>query len=193
MKIDMTGLEQIKEETCKAELLKQQEEELYNNTITEYKKYQKSAYESIKAYFDTLKKILDNSDSDYLKDNKINFDIKVEELHMIYSYSKNSVQDLSYYNGNCGLTFRDSYETVERRHPEYFEDLGFFTQIAEKWDFIQATLEQQIITYIDHQNRLKQDEINRYRKNIENYKKLSNEGNTKVKDNKQKNLYEVDR
>lgn len=181
MNINMTGLEQIREETCKSELLKQQEEELYNNTKAEYRKYQKSAYENIKAYFDTLKNILDNSDSDYLKDNKINFDIKIEELHMIYSYSKNSMQDLSYYNGNCGLTFRDSYETVERKHPEYFEDLGFFTRIAEKWEMIQASLEQGIITRISHQNDLKKDEINRYKRNIENYKKLSNEGNTKVK------------
>ena len=43
MEINMTGLEQIREETCKAELIKQQEEELYSNTMAEYKKYQKSA------------------------------------------------------------------------------------------------------------------------------------------------------
>lgn len=164
----------------------------FNNK--EIKTYYENDYDDAEIdYFDALKDILDNSDSDYLKDNKINFDIKVEELHMIYSYSKNSMQDLSYYNGNCGLTFQDSYETVERRHPEYFEDLGFFTRIAEKWEMIQASLEQGIITRISHQNDLKQDEINRYKRNIENYKKLSNEGNTKVKDNKQKNLYEVDR
>lgn len=179
MEINMTGLERIREETRKSEILQQQEEEIYNNTKAEYRKYQKSAYESIKAYFDTLKTILDNSDSDYLKYNKITFNIKIKELHMIYSYSKNSMQDLSYYNGNCGLTFRDSYETVERNHPEYFEDLGFFTRIAEKWNYIQASLEQEIITRISHQNDLKQDEINRYKKNIENYKKLSNEGNTR--------------
>lgn len=115
MIIDMTGLERIREETCKSDLLQQQEEELYNNTKAEYKKYQKSAYDSIKAYFDTLKTILDNSDSDYLKYNKITFDIKIKEFHMIYSYSKNSMQDLSYYNGNCGLTFRDSYETSRKK------------------------------------------------------------------------------
>ena len=61
MNINMTGLEQIREETCKSELLKQQEEEMYNNTKAEYRKYQKSAYDSIKAYFDTLKTILDLS------------------------------------------------------------------------------------------------------------------------------------
>lgn len=193
MIIDMTGLERIREETCKSDLLQQQKEEMYNNTKAEYRKYQKSAYDSIKAYFDTLKTILDNSDSDYLKYNKITFDIKIKELHMIYSYSKNSMQNLSYYNDNCGLTFRDSYETVEKNHPEYFEDLGFFTRIAGKWNYIQASLEQEIITRISHQNDLKQDEINRYKENIENYKKLPNEENTKAKDNKQKNLYEVDR
>jgi hypothetical protein len=178
MIIDMNGLERIREETCKSEILKQQKEEMYDNTKDEYRKYQKSAYENIKAYFDTLETILDNSDSDY---NKIAFDIKIKELHLTYSYSKNSMQDLSYYNGNCGLTFRDSYETVERNHPEYFEDSGFFTRIAENWNHIQASLEQEIIIHISCQNDLMQNEINRYKENIENYKKLSNEGNTKVR------------
>ena len=142
---------------------------------------------------DTLKNILDNSDMDYLKYNKINFDIETENVHMRYSYSKNNMQDLSYYNGNDGLTFQDSYETAEKNNPEYFEDLGFFTRIAENWGKIQTSLEHNIITRINHQNNLEQDKINRYNKDIENYKKLSNEENEKVKNNKQKNLYEVDR
>ena len=190
MKIDMTGLEKIREETCKAELLKQQEEEMYNNTIAEYKKYQKSAYESIKTYFDTLKTILDNSGLDYLS-----CDIDVKDIHMKYIYDKNSVesQKLSYYNQSDELVFKDSYESQVLYYPKKFEDLGIFSQVAGNWNDIQTSLEQTISSRVSHQNRLRQDKINRYKKDIENYKKLSNEGNTKVKDNKQKNLYEVDR
>lgn len=186
MNINMTGLEQIREETCKSELLKQQEEELYNNTKAEYKKYQKSAYESIKTYFDTLKTILDNSGLDYLS-----CDIDVKNIHMKYMYDKNSVEPQKLACYNQSITFEKSYETEELYYPKKFEDLGIFSQVAADWNDIQASLEQTIITRISLQNDLKQDEINRYKENIENYKKLSNE--EKVKDNKQKNLYEVDR
>ena len=190
MNIDMTGLEKIREETCKSEVLKQQEEELYNNTIAEYKKYQKNAYESIKTYFDTLKTILDNSGLEYLS-----CDINVKDIHMKYIYNKNSVesQKLSYCNQSYELAFKDSYETEVLYCPEKFEDLGIFSQVAGNWNDIQTSLEQTISSRVSHQNRLRQDKINRYKKDIENYKKLSNEGNTKVKDNKQKNLYEVDK
>lgn len=186
MIINMTGLERIREETCKNELLKQQEEELYNNTKAEYRKYQKSAYDSIKAYFDTLKTILDNSGLDYLS-----CDIDVKNIHMKYMYDKNSVEPQKLACYNQSITFKESYETEELYYPKKFEDLGIFSQVAADWNDIQASLEQTIITRISLQNDLKQDEINRYKENIENYKKLSNE--EKVKDNKQKNLYEVDR
>lgn len=188
MIIDMTGLERIREETCKSELLKQQEEELYNNTKAEYRKYQKSAYDSIKAYFDTLKTILDNSGLDYLS-----CDIDVKNIHMKYMYDKNSVEPQKLACYNQSITFKESYETEELYYPKKFEDLGIFSQVAADWNDIQASLEQTIIARISHQNDLKQDKINRYKENIENYKKLSNEENTKAKDNKQKNLYEVDR
>lgn len=188
MEINMTGLERIREESKKNEILKHQEEELYNNTKAEYKKYQKSAYESIKTYFDTLKTILDNSGLNYLS-----CDIDVKNIHMKYMYDKNSVEPQKLACYNQSITFKESYETEELYYPKKFEDLGIFSQVAVDWNDIQASLEQTIIARISHQNDLKQDEINRYKENIENYKKLSNKENTKAKDNKQKNLYEVDR
>ena len=70
-----------------------------------------------------------------------------------------------------------------------FEDLGIFSQVAADWNDIQASLEQEIITRISLQNDLKQDEINRYKENIENYKSfLMKEIQERQQNMKDKNL-----
>ena len=182
MEINMTGLEQIREESKKNENLKQQEEELRNNN--EGYGYKRTAFENIKKYFDTL--------NDVLKDTDIgDFDIPLEDKITYKHYKRNMryTNQIEYQNEFSYqrdtylkdiLTFNKTYGKNDENNPNLFANNGLFSKIALNWDKIQKTIEEDITERLQNRNE-----------ELEAYKKLSNTSNTNKK-NKTKDYYEIE-
>ena len=167
--INMTGLERIREESKKNENLKQQEEELRNNN--EGYGYKRTAFENIKKYFDTLNEILKDTDIG-------DFNIPLED-EIKYKHYKRNVRTLSgtgyksEYQNEFGyqraiISFNKTYGKNDENNPNLFANNGLFSKIALNWDEIQKTIEEDITERIQNRNE-----------ELEAYKKLSNEGNTR--------------
>lgn len=167
--INMTGLERIREESKKNENLKQQEEELRNNN--EGYGYKRTAFENIKKYFDTLNEILKDTDIG-------DFNIPLED-EIKYKHYKRNVRTLSgtgyksEYQNEFGyqraiISFNKTYGKNDENNPNLFANNGLFSKIALNWDEIQKTIEEDITERPQNRNE-----------ELEAYKKLSNEGNTR--------------
>ena len=167
--INMTGLERIREESKKNENLKQQEEELRNNN--EGYGYKRTAFENIKKYFDTLNEILKDTDIG-------DFNIPLED-EIKYKHYKRNVRTLSgtgyksEYQNEFGyqraiISFNKTYGKNDENNPNLFANNGLFSKIALNWDEIQKTIEEDITERLQNRNE-----------ELEAYKKLSNEGNTR--------------
>lgn len=167
--INMTGLERIREENKKNENLKQQEEELRNNN--EGYGYKRTAFENIKKYFDTLNEILKDTDIG-------DFNIPLED-EIKYKHYKRNVRTLgetgykSEYQNEFGyqraiISFNKTYGKNDENNPNLFANNGLFSKIALNWDEIQKTIEEDITERLQNRNE-----------ELEAYKKLSNEGNTR--------------
>lgn len=167
--INMTGLERIREESKKNENLKQQEEELRNNN--EGYRYKRTAFENIKKYFDTLNEILKDTDIG-------DFNIPLED-EIKYKHYKRNVRTLSgtgyksEYQNEFGyqraiISFNKTYGKNDENNPNLFANNGLFSKIALNWDEIQKTIEEDITERLQNRNE-----------ELEAYKKLSNEGNTR--------------
>lgn len=167
--INMTGLERIREESKKNENLKQQEEELRNNN--EGYGYKRTAFENIKKYFDTLNEILKDTDIG-------DFNIPLED-EIKYKHYKRNVRTLgetgykSEYQNEFGyqraiISFNKTYGKNDENNPNLFTNNGLFSKIALNWDEIQKTIEEDITERLQNRNE-----------ELEAYKKLSNEGNTR--------------
>lgn len=167
--INMTGLEWIREESKKNENLKQQEEELRNNN--EGYGYKRTAFENIKKYFDTLNEILKDTDIG-------DFNIPLED-EITYKHYKRNVRTLggtgykSEYQNEFGyqraiISFNKTYGKNDENNPNLFANNGLFSKIALNWDEIQKTIEEDITERLQNRNE-----------ELEAYKKLSNEGNTR--------------
>ena len=167
--INMTGLERIREESKKNENLKQQEEELRNNN--EGYGYKRTAFENIKKYFDTLNEILKDTDIG-------DFNIPLED-EIKYKHYKRNVRTLSgtgyksEYQNEFGyqraiISFNKTYGKNDEGNPNLFANNGLFSKIALNWDEIQKTIEEDITERLQNRNE-----------ELEAYKKLSNEGNTR--------------
>ncbi len=167
--INMTGLERIREESKKNENLKQQEEELRNNN--EGYGYKRTAFENIKKYFDTLNEILKDTDIG-------DFNIPLED-EITYKHYKRNVRTLggtgykSEYQNEFGyqraiISFNKTYGKNDENNPNLFANNGLFSKIALNWDEIQKTIEEDITERLQNRNE-----------ELEAYKKLSNEGNTR--------------
>lgn len=167
--INMTGLERIREESKKNENLKQQEEELRNNN--EGYGYKRTAFENIKKYFDTLNEILKDTDIG-------DFNIPLED-EIKYKHYKRNVRTLSgtgyksEYQNEFGyqraiISFNKTYGKNDENNPNLFANNGLFSKIALNWDEIQKTIEKDITERLQNRNE-----------ELEAYKKLSNEGNTR--------------
>ena len=167
--INMTGLERIREESKKNENLKQQEEELRNNN--EGYGYKRTAFENIKKYFDTLNVILKDTDIG-------DFNIPLED-EIKYKHYKRNVRTLSgtgyksEYQNEFGyqraiISFNKTYGKNDENNPNLFANNGLFSKIALNWDEIQKTIEEDITERLQNRNE-----------ELEAYKKLSNEGNTR--------------
>lgn len=167
--INMTGLERIREESKKNENLKQQEEELRNNN--EGYGYKRIAFENIKKYFDTLNEILKDTDIG-------DFNIPLED-EIKYKHYKRNVRTLSgtgyksEYQNEFGyqraiISFNKTYGKNDENNPNLFANNGLFSKIALNWDEIQKTIEEDITERLQNRNE-----------ELEAYKKLSNEGNTR--------------
>lgn len=175
MEINMTGLERIKEESKKNEILKQQEKELRNNN--ERYGYKITAFENIKKYFDTL--------NDILKDTDIgNFNIPLEHGLITYKHYKDNIHTLVGYKNEFSyqrtiLSFNKTYGENDENNPNLFANNGLFSKIALNWDKIQKTIEEDITERLQNRNE-----------ELEAYKKLSNTSNTNKK-NKAKDYYEI--
>lgn len=180
MEINMTGLEQIREESRKNENLKQQEEELRNNN--EGYGYKRTAFENIKKYFDTL--------NDVLKDTDIgDFNIPLEDEITYKHYKRNAryFNQIEYHNEfsyqrdtylRDTLSFNKTYGKNDENNPNLFANNGLFSKIALNWDEIQKTIEENITELLQNKNE-----------ELEAYKKLSDTSNTNKK-NKTKDNYE---
>lgn len=169
MEINMTGLERIREESKKNENLKQQEEELRNNN--EGYGYKRTAFENIKKYFDTLNEVLKDTDIG-------DFNIPLED-EIKYKHYKRNVRTLggtgykSEYQNEFGyqraiISFNKTYGKNDENNPNLFANNGLFSKIALNWDEIQKTIEEDITERLQNRNE-----------ELEAYKKLSNEGNTR--------------
>ena len=169
MEINMTGLERIKEESKKNENLKQQEEELRNNN--EGYGYKRTAFENIKKYFDTLNEILKDTDIG-------DFNIPLED-EIKYKHYKKNVRTLggtgykAEYQNEFGyqraiISFNKTYGKNDEGNPNLFINNGLFSKIALNWEKIQKTIEEDITERLQNRNE-----------ELEAYKKLSNEGNTR--------------
>lgn len=167
--INMTGLERIREESKKNENLKQQEEELRNNN--EGYGYKRTAFENIKKYFDTLNEILKDTDIG-------DFNIPLED-EIKYKHYKRNVRTLSgtgyksEYQNEFGyqraiISFNKTYGKNDENNPNLFANNGLFSKIALNWNEIQKTIEEDITERLQNRNE-----------ELEAYKKLSNEGNTR--------------
>ena len=167
--INMTGLERIREESKKNENLKQQEEELRNNN--EGYGYKRTAFENIKKYFDTLNEILKDTDIG-------DFNIPLED-EIKYKHYKRNVRTLgetgykSEYQNEFGyqraiISFNKTYGKNDENNPNLFANNGLFSKIALNWEEIQKTIEESIAERLQNRNE-----------ELEAYKKLSNEGNTR--------------
>lgn len=167
--INMTGLERIREESKKNENLKQQEEELRNNN--EGYGYKRTAFENIKKYFDTLNEVLKDTDIG-------DFNIPLED-EIKYKHYKRNVRTLggtgykSEYQNEFGyqraiISFNKTYGKNDENNPNLFANNGLFSKIALNWDEIQKTIEEDITERLQNRNE-----------ELEAYKKLSNEGNTR--------------
>lgn len=167
--INMTGLERIRKESKKNENLKQQEEELRNNN--EGYGYKRTAFENIKKYFDTLNEILKDTDIG-------DFNIPLED-EIKYKHYKRNVRTLSgtgyksEYQNEFGyqraiISFNKTYGKNDENNPNLFANNGLFSKIALNWDEIQKTIEEDITERLQNRNE-----------ELEAYKKLSNEGNTR--------------
>lgn len=167
--INMTGLERIREESKKNENLKQQEEELRNNN--EGYGYKRTAFENIKKYFDTLNEVLKDTDIG-------DFNIPLED-EIKYKHYKRNVRTLggtgykSEYQNEFGyqraiISFNKTYGKNDENNPNLFANNGLFSKIALNWDEIQKTIEEDITERLQNRNE-----------ELEVYKKLSNEGNTR--------------
>lgn len=167
--INMTGLERIREESKKNENLKQQEEELRNNN--EGYGYKRTAFENIKKYFDTLNEILKDTDIG-------DFNIPLED-EIKYKHYKRNVRTLSgtgyksEYQNEFGyqraiISFNKTYGKNDENNQNLFANNGLFSKIALNWDEIQKTIEEDITERLQNRNE-----------ELEAYKKLSNEGNTR--------------
>lgn len=167
--INMTGLERIREESKKNENLKQQEEELRNNN--EGYGYKRTAFENIKKYFDTLNEILKDTDIG-------DFNIPLED-EIKYKHYKRNVRTLggtgykTEYQNEFGyqraiISFNKTYGKNDENNPNLFANNGLFSKIALNWDEIQKTIEEDITERLQNRNE-----------ELEAYKKLSNEGNTR--------------
>ena len=170
MEINMTGLERIKEESKKNENLKQQEEELRNNN--EGYGYKRTAFENIKKYFDTLNEVLKDTDIG-------DFNIPLEDGLITYKHYKRNVRTLggtgykTEYQNEFGyqraiISFNKTYGKNDENNPNLFANNGLFSKIALNWDEIQKTIEEDITERLQNRNE-----------ELEAYKKLSNEGNTR--------------
>lgn len=180
MEINMTGLEQIREESKKNENLKQQEEELRNNN--EGYGYKRTAFENIKKYFDTLNEVLKDTDIG-------DFNIPLED-EIKYKHYKKNVRTLggtgykTEYQNEFGyqravISFNKTYGKNDEGNPNLFINNGLFSKIALNWDKIQKTIEEDITERLQNRNE-----------ELEAYKKLSNTSNTNKK-NKAKDNYEI--
>lgn len=167
--INMTGLERIREESKKNENLKQQEEELRNNN--EGYGYKRTAFENIKKYFDTLNEVLKDTDIG-------DFNIPLED-EIKYKHYKRNVRTLggtgykSEYQNEFGyqraiISFNKTYGKNDENNPNLFANNVLFSKIALNWDEIQKTIEEDITERLQNRNE-----------ELEAYKKLSNEGNTR--------------
>ena len=167
--INMTGLERIREESKKNENLKKQEEEMRNNN--EGYGYKRTAFENIKKYFDTLNEILKDTDIG-------DFNIPLED-EIKYKHYKRNVRTLSgtgyksEYQNEFGyqraiISFNKTYGKNDENNPNLFANNGLFSKIALNWDEIQKTIEEDITERLQNRNE-----------ELEAYKKLSNEGNTR--------------
>lgn len=167
--INMTGLERIREESKKNENLKQQEEELRNNN--EGYGYKRTAFENIKKYFDTLNEVLKDTDIG-------DFNIPLED-EIKYKHYKRNVRTLggtgykSEYQNEFGyqraiISFNKTYGKNDENNPNLFANNGLFSKIELNWDEIQKTIEEDITERLQNRNE-----------ELEAYKKLSNEGNTR--------------
>lgn len=182
MEINMTGLEQIREESKKNENLKQQEEELRNNN--EGYGYKRTAFENIKKYFDTL--------NDVLKDTDIgDFNIPLEDEITYKHYKRNAryFNQIEYHNEfsyqrdtylRDTLSFNKTYGKNDENNSNLFANNGLFSKIALNWDEIQKTIEENITEQLKNRNE-----------ELEAYKKLSDTSNTNKK-NKTKDNYEIE-
>lgn len=181
MEINMTGLERIKEESKKNEILKQQEEELRNNN--EGYGYKRTAFENIKKYFDTLNEVLKDTDIG-------DFNIPLEHGLITYKHYKRNVRTLggtgykAEYQNEFGyqraiISFNKTYGKNDEGNPNLFINNGLFSKIALNWDKIQKTIEEDITERLQNRNE-----------ELEAYKKLSNTSNTNKK-NKAKGNYEI--
>lgn len=182
MEINMTGLEQIREESRKNENLKQQEEELRNNN--EGYGYKRTAFENIKKYFDTL--------NDVLKDTDIgDFNIPLEDEITYKHYKRNAryFNQIEYHNEfsyqrdtylRDTLSFNKTYGKNDENNSNLFANNGLFSKIALNWDEIQKTIEENITEQLKNRNE-----------ELEAYKKLSDTSNTNKK-NKTKDNYEIE-
>lgn len=182
MEINMTGLEQIREESRKNENLKQQEEELRNNN--EGYGYKRTAFENIKKYFDTL--------NDVLKDTDIgDFNIPLEDEITYKHYKRNAryFNQIEYHNEfsyqrdtylRDTLSFNKTYGKNDENNSNLFANNGLFSKIALNWDEIQKTIEENITELLQNRNE-----------ELEAYKKLSDTSNTNKK-NKTKDNYEIE-
>lgn len=169
MEINMTGLEQIREESKKNKILKQQEEELRNNN--EGYGYKRTAFENIKKYFDTL--------NDVLKDTDIgDFSIPLEDKITYKHYKRNAryFNQIEYHNEfsyqrdtylRDTLSFNKTYGKNDENNSNLFANNGLFSKIALNWDKIQKTIEESITERLQNRNE-----------ELEAYKKISSKGNS---------------
>lgn len=171
IEINMTGLEQIREESKKNEKLKQQEEELRNNN--EGYGYKRTAFENIKKYFDTLNDVLKDTDigdfsiplEDEIKYKHYKRDVRTLGRYQIEYQNEFSYQRDTYLRDI--LSFNKTYEKNDENNPNLFANNGLFSKIALNWDEIQKTIEENITEQLKNRNE-----------ELEAYKKISSKGNS---------------
>lgn len=169
IEINMTGLEQIREESKKNEILKQQEEELRNNN--EGYGYKRTAFENIKKYFDTLNDVLKDTDIGDFSiplENEITYKHYKRNVRILGGYQIEYQNEFSYQRDTYLrdiLSFNKAYEKNDENNPNLFANNGLFSKIALNWDEIQKTIEENITEQLKNRNE-----------ELEAYKKISSKG-----------------